>query len=116
MSCTALLAALPAELAAGTSRRPVLPASGRTAAWGDPPITLRCGVPVGDQKDQPFGADGVLWAVHDTGAGQRWTTTDRAVNIAIDIPDRYEAQAEIIIRLSPAIKATLPAPQAAPGG
>ena len=115
-ACTALLARLPAELAPDARRRPVTPDSGRTAAWGAPPITLQCGVPVGSLQDQPFGADGVTWAIHDIGAAQRWTTSDRGVNISLDIPDHYDAQAELIIGLSPAIKATLPTPKPAPGG
>ena len=115
-ACAALLAKLPAELAPGVRRRPVTPAAGRTAAWGAPPITLQCGVGVGNLADTPFGTDGVMWAIHDFGAGQRWTTTGLGVNITLDIPDRYGAQAELIIRLSPAIKATLPAPKPAPGG
>ena len=115
-ACAALLAKLPAELAPGVRRRPVTPDAGRTAAWGAPAITLQCGVEVGSLNDQPFGADGVTWAIHDIGAGQRWTTTGLGVNITLDIPDRYDAQAELIIGLSPAIKATLPTPRPAPGG
>lgn len=115
-ACAALLAKLPAELAPGVRRRPVTPEAGRTAAWGAPAITLQCGVPVGNLADDPFGTDGVMWAIHDIGAGQRWTTTALGVNIALDIPDHYDAQAELVIGLAPAIKATLPAPKPAPGG
>ncbi len=114
-ACAALLAKLPTELAPGVRRRPVTPETGRTAAWGVPSITLQCGVGVGSLADQPFGADGVIWAIHDVGAGQRWTTTGLGVNITLDLPDHYDAQAELIIGLSPAIKATLPTPLPAPG-
>ena len=115
-ACAALLAKLPAELAPGVRRRPVTPDTGRTAAWGAPAITLQCGVEVGSLKDLPFGADGVMWAIHGIDAGRRWTTTGLGVNLTLDIPERYEAQAELVIGLSFAIKATLPTPQPAPGG
>jgi hypothetical protein len=45
-ACAALIASLPDELDTGVRRRPVTGDDTRTAAWGDPPITLRCGVPL----------------------------------------------------------------------
>jgi hypothetical protein len=42
-----------------------------------------------------------------------WTTADRAVNVALDIPTSYE-QAYLVQALVPALK-RLPAPAAAPG-
>ena len=109
--CGALLAALPATLG-GTSlgatspdpvaRRPVTAPGG--AAWGDPPITLRCGVPAGAVLDEPYVLDGVRWAVHDDGAVNRWTTLGRRTEVRVLIPDAYDAQGELLIALSPALR------------
>ncbi len=50
--CTRLVAALPDEVD-GEPSRPVTPDEGVTAAWGDPAITVRCGVvePTGLRPD-----------------------------------------------------------------
>ena len=106
-ACRSLTTALPATLRADLPRRETRPASGTTAAWGSPAITLRCGVPTGSPLDEPYAFNDVHWAMHDIGAGRRWTTTDRRVNIAIEVPDRYDSQAELLAGLAALIKRTL---------
>ncbi|TAL21395.1 MAG: DUF3515 family protein, partial [Frankiales bacterium] len=86
-ACAALVAALPVEVDPGVRRRPVTGDDALTAAWGDPPVTLACGVPDPDRPDEPVTVNGVGWSVRDIGAGYRWTTRDLAVNVAVDIPD-----------------------------
>ena len=101
--CAALIAALPASLGEKIPARRVRPSSGSTAAWGSPPITLRCGVPRGSIRDDRYVFDSVAWLVHDDGATHRWTTADRRVPVEVVIPDAYDAQAELLITLSPAL-------------
>ncbi len=115
-ACTRLIAALPATLGPDIARRPVTGDVTRTAAWGDPPITLVCGVGRPDQNVPPLTVDGVPWVVTDTGPGQLWTTRNRSVNVAVDINDAYPGQGEIIVRLAAPVLASLPGPEALPGG
>jgi Protein of unknown function (DUF3515) len=112
-ACTALTAALPEELDKGVRRRAVTGDASRTAAWGDPAVTLQCGVPLPDQTATPIVIDGLPF-VTDKGAGHvLWTTADRAVNVTLDLPTSYE-QAYLVQALVPALK-KLPAPAGAPG-
>ena len=107
-ACRALVAALPEEVDPGVTRRPVSGDAGRTAAWGDPPVTLTCGVPAPDRPEEPVVVNGVAWSVRDIGAGFRWTTRDREVLVAVDVPDAYENGAEIVNPLSGPVASAFP--------
>ena len=95
-------------------RRPVTGDATRTAAWGDPPITLRCGVALPDQTLEPIIIDGLKLVTTKAAGVVTWTTFDRAVNVAIAVPTSYEEQVYDVQPLVPALK-KLPAPEAAPG-
>jgi hypothetical protein len=103
LRCRALKAALPAQLAQGVSSRAAEPESDTTAAWGDPAIALRCGVPRGSDRDDPYTFNGVTWAMHDTGASRTWTTTAQQVNVSVQVPDAYSSQAELVGTVSYAV-------------
>ena len=113
--CAALVAALPQTLGPGLDRRPVTGDAARTAAWGDPPVTLVCGAPpAGDPgvDGEPFdvgppGGAIVRFLQDDVGAANVFTTRDRAVPVAITVPDSADAQA--VVPLLPAVLAELPA-------
>ena len=108
LSCTDLEGQLPAELAAGVRKRPAVPESATTTAYGtDPAIELRCGVAAGSPADEPYEFDGVRWAMHDTGASRTWTTRGLKVNLAVEIPDHFEAQAELLGAMAKAITSSL---------
>jgi hypothetical protein len=113
-SCRALLAAIPDELDAGVRRRPVTGDATRTAAWGDPAVTLQCGVPLGDQTRTPLRIDDFPLVTDERGKAVTYTTVDRAVNVAIRVPKSYESQVYLLLPLVAALK-TLPATDAAPG-
>jgi hypothetical protein len=112
-TCARLFEALPDEVDPGVTRRPVRGDETLTAAWGDPPVTLTCGVPEPDRPEEPVVINGVAWSVRDIGAGFRWTTRSRAVHVAVDIPSRYENGAEIVNPLSGPVASAVPttAPQ-----
>jgi len=101
---------LPTELDPGIGRRPVRPETGRTAAWGDPAVILTCGVATGSARDDPFITNGVRWAIHDVGAGQRWTTVGRSTNVQLVIPDAYDNQSSLVIGLAAPITKALRGP------
>jgi hypothetical protein len=82
--CTSLLAALPDQVLEST-RRPTDPGV-LTAAWGDPPITLRCGVaaPPGlTASSECLEVNGVGWFDEPAEGGVLFTTVGRAVFVEV---------------------------------
>jgi hypothetical protein len=92
-------------------RRKTSPTADTVAAWGDPPVVLRCGValPPGlTATSQLSGVNEVDWYV-DEQAGQRvWTTFARIANVEVTIPDSHDPSVGPIVDLAAAIKATDP--------
>lgn len=108
LSCTDLKGQLPRELAAGVRQRQTVPDSNTTTAYGtDPAISVRCGVAPGSAADEPYEFDKVRWAMHDTGASRTWTTRGLKVNLAVVIPDHFDAQAELLAAMATAITSAL---------
>ena len=96
LTCRSLKGLLPKEIAAGVALRAATPLSDSSSAYGDPAIAVRCGVKAGSELDEPYEFDGVRWAMHDTGATRTWTTKGLGVNVAVEIPDAYDGQAEML--------------------
>ena len=107
LACRRLKLDLPKQIARAVSQRRTTPVSDTTAAWGTPPITLRCGVPAGSDLDDPYVFNDVRWALHDSGGSRQWTTLGRTVNVVVEVPDAYSSQAELIGGLAAAVKADL---------
>jgi hypothetical protein len=113
-ACRALIRALP-DSVADQRRRPVDDDDGYAAAWGDPAIVLRCGVP------KPRGFDkfatcqvtnGVGWFIPDSQIqGDRvdvlMTTVDRRQNVEVAIPSDYFPPATAMVDLAAAVKRTI---------
>lgn len=115
VACSQLTAALPTEIDPGITRRPVTGDPARTAAWGDPPVTLECGVPAPERPDPPVVVNGVRWSIRDTGPGFRWTTSGRTVYVAVTIAKSYPNGAELVLPLSDPVTSALPVdPNASP--
>jgi len=110
--CAALTKAVPRSVDNET-RRGTSPSSPLTAAWGDPAITLRCGVPEpeilrpGSKTYDPTAEEGyfngVAWLIEKTGDGYRFTAAQRAVYVEVDVPNAYNPQTSAVIDLSPAV-------------
>jgi hypothetical protein len=107
-ACARLIAARPHALAPGDHPRPVWGDAGRPAAWGHPPIRLRCGVPQPDPALEPIEIDGFKLVTQKSGKLVTWTTFDRAVAVAIEVPTAYEEQVYDVQPLVATLK-TLPA-------
>ena len=45
--------------------------------------------------------------MHDTGASRTWTTRGLKVNVAVEIPDHFDAQAELLGAMAKAITSSL---------
>jgi hypothetical protein len=99
--CNRLEAALPDHLD-GADRRPTEPESPLTAAWGDPALDLRCGVPrpagLGPTSEV-IEVEGVEWFLVESAAGYAFTTVGRVANVELTVPaevDRSEATAPLV--------------------
>jgi Protein of unknown function (DUF3515) len=111
-ACAALLDALP-EVVSDAVRRDVEPASDHAAAWGDPPVVLRCGIALpGEYRPdtQLLDVDGVGWFPVDGQGGTFFTATDREPYVEVAVPDDYAPEAVVLADLAAAINATIPAP------
>jgi hypothetical protein len=117
VGCSRLHAGLPSSLA-GRDARDVTPASRRTAAWGSPAVTLRCGVerPAGlGKQSQLVVVDGVGWYLRSDDPPFVFTAVDRVSYVEVRVPrgvPRSEATAPLA-DLASSLKRALP-PRAAP--
>ena len=89
VGCAALDAALPASLD-GHLRRDLAAGEPGVAAWGDPPIVLRCGIGDPDRLDcsSPLTVyNGVAWfSVSESGA-TTYVAVDRSSRVALTLDD-----------------------------
>lgn len=117
VACRALLAKLPGRLLGPA--RPVRatppqakPIAERAAAWGDPAITLRCGVarPAAlTPTAQLFGVNGVEWVAAEAKNSVVWTTASLGVFVEVTVPKVYKdkASTEILLPLADPITQTI---------
>lgn len=107
-SCEALVKALPDRVLDG-ERRTTEPASPLTAAYGDPPIEITCGVaPPADMaqsQSQCFEVNGVGWFAKEVGNGVIFTTIGRKVYLEIAVPAKYKPEANALTDVSDAVQA-----------
>ncbi|MVA75648.1 DUF3515 family protein [Auraticoccus sp. F435] len=106
--CTQLVADLPAAVAGQTARDVTGPATGKlTAAWGTPPITLRCGVaePAAlEPTSQCFEVEGVGWFAEPATDGYLFTTIGRTAFVEVGVPSRYAPEADVLVELAPLVR------------
>ncbi|MGH8867564.1 MAG: DUF3515 domain-containing protein [Actinomycetes bacterium] len=110
-ACTRLIRSLPQELD-GERQRDTKPASEYTAAWGDPPVVLRCGVPrpAGLQPTSTlFSVNRVDWfpVEHDDGSAT-FTTTDRVADVELAVPEDQQPGANYLVDLAVPLDDTVP--------
>lgn len=82
------------------------PRSSFTAAWGDPSIVVRCGVPVPaalEPTSQLVTVDGIDWLPEQLERGYLFTTVGRELNIEVTVPDEYAPEADALVDISPAV-------------
>jgi len=114
-SCPRFLAALPLRLA-DLAARPVDSPSPYVAAWGEPPVLLRCGVarPPGFAVGaQTIVVNGVTWFPQPRANRTVWTAVDRPVYIEVSVPTGF-ASGPVAV-LSTQVAATLRAQPPRPG-
>lgn len=106
--CTALVAALP-NTVDGQERRDTTPPSGLTAAWGDPPILLTCGVatpPIASDGAPCYEVNGVGWYADEQPGNDTvvFTTVGRAFNVEVTVGSEHAPQADALVDLAAPIK------------
>jgi hypothetical protein len=113
--CARLAAALPDSLD-GHARRKTTPRSVTTAAWGDPPIVMRCGVgvpaaysPVSEQ----YVINGVAWLPERLTKGFLFTTVGRVPGVELAVPDHYQPEINPLTDLATVVGRQIP-PAAGP--
>ena len=108
-ACTELLGDLP-EVVSDAVIRDVEPADLPAAAWGQPPIVLRCGVglPPEYRPDAILTElDGVAWLPAEGVGGTFFATVDRDPIVEVAVPDEYDP-ATVLGDLGPSIARHLP--------
>jgi hypothetical protein len=119
--CAALKAALPATLDQEKTRG-TSPDSATAAAWGDPAIVLRCGVPIPAVLNPHAAAydplmdnhdveevNGVCWTSEPIGGGGfRYTTVKQQTYVEVTLPGAYAHRQSPIGSLSGPIQKTDP--------
>ncbi|TGB15759.1 DUF3515 domain-containing protein [Streptomyces palmae] len=115
--CRALHRELPRRVD-GLARRQTDPVSDSTAAWGDPTVELRCGVPEPriltpgseDYTAAPDSAEinGVQWLIEEQGDHYRFTTVLRRTNVEVTVDRSSVPATDALVDLAGAIKKTVP--------
>lgn len=107
--CRDLISHTP-DVVDGQHRREIAHPSPYTAAWGDPAITLSCGVakPRGlNAASECFEVNGVGWFSEQQADGYRFTTIGRKAYAQVVVPKKY-VPSDPLVDLSKAISAHLP--------
>ena len=109
-ACESLVEALPDEVSDQSSRD----TSGNPlgAAWGDPPIVLRCGVGTPKGYDKFAGCqtvNGLDWfvptaTIEDQDADVVLTTIGRTPAVEVTVPASYRPPDAVMVDVAPAIK------------
>ncbi|MPZ60112.1 MAG: DUF3515 family protein [Propionibacteriales bacterium] len=108
--CADLLDALP-ERVEGQDRRDVDPPEASAAAWGDPAIVLRCGVPRPEglrRTSACYEVNQVGWFEQSGDSGHRFTTIGRASYVEVFVPYDYQPAAGVLVDVAAAVKAAVP--------
>ncbi|MDQ3988539.1 MAG: DUF3515 domain-containing protein [Actinomycetota bacterium] len=116
--CTALVAALPEDIETGENdagtgqldRRPIAdPAPAGTAAWGDPPVVLRCGLGRPAEltvSSRLLAVSGVQFLEIPGPGATSWVVVDRPVYVALTLPTGSGSAA--LQQVAAAVRRTLP--------
>jgi hypothetical protein len=107
--CRALTSQLPADVR-GLPQRKVTGGAEQNAAYGEPPITLSCGVPAATfpPTDDVYRLNQVCWHAAPGGGGTVWTTVDREVPVRVVVPTGYEPAGQWTIAFSNPVAASVP--------
>ena len=109
-ACDAWSDALPSTLVDQIVRE-THPDSPLVAAYGDPPIVLRCGVARPEALEptsQLVSVNGVDWFAEPLSNGYLFTTVGRVADVEVAVPADYAPEAGPLVELSDVVTSTLP--------
>lgn len=109
--CRAFTEELPADLPTVGERREATPDSPFTAAYGDPPVAVRCGVAEPTSLSPTsllVTIDDLDWLPEQLTAGWRMTSVGRAANVEITVPVEQGPAPAVASDLGPVVVATIP--------
>jgi hypothetical protein len=111
--CRTFIEALPTAVR-DRPRRDVTAGPAQNAAYGQPPLTVACGLPIPSYAADTILAvvSGVCWYVED----ERWTTVDRTVPVTVNVPRSYGPGGQWVVDLAMPIIRTLPVRATVPFG
>lgn len=108
-TCHSLSTTLPLQVA-DQDKRKVAEAPDLTAAWGDPPIFLRCGV-AKPKSLEPTSSlitvNGIDWFAEELTAGWRFTSMNTSVFVEVTVPNKYTPEANALVDLSESLKSLI---------
>lgn len=116
--CRGLIAQLPGTIR-DAKRRPVTAGPEQNAAYGQPPLTVACGVaaPKVARTATVYQLSGVCYlATKRPGGTSVWTTVDRTVPVAITVPGSYSGAGQWAAEFSDSIAGSVPSADSAPSG
>ncbi|HVF04597.1 MAG TPA: DUF3515 domain-containing protein [Frankiaceae bacterium] len=106
-ACERFARALPDHLGEDLPRRETEPADPHVAAYGEPPVVIRCGAPTTrdyEQGDPLYDVNGVDWFPEERGDVVVWSLPRAFVNVEVTIPRRWSG--DRLARLADAVRAT----------
>jgi Protein of unknown function (DUF3515) len=105
--CRALLSKLPDHFG-DLARRAVTAGAEQNAAYGEPPVTVACGVagPTPPDGAQYFQIEGPCWYQDDADGKRRWSLQGREVPVLVTAPSGFLGQD--LVDLAKPIKETIP--------
>ncbi|BCL16187.1 DUF3515 family protein [Micromonospora sagamiensis] len=106
--CRALLAKLPSTVRE-LPQRPVTAGPEQNAAYGDPALTVSCGVPEPaiPATDTVWVVEQVCWHASEQSDVTVLTTVDREAAVRVTVPKRYEQPLQWVSPISEAIVASI---------
>lgn len=106
--CRAVLARLPTEVN-GLPQRSVTAGPEQNAAYGEPPVTVACGVPAVEYEptEELLRLGPVCWQARQLDGGSRWTTLDREVPVQVWVPDAYGSPSQQVVDVSNTVALTV---------
>ena len=106
-ACERFAKSLPGDLGDDLPRRATEPAGPHVAAYGDPPVVVRCGAPASAAYEpgaQLFDVNGVDWFPEQRGDTVVWSLPRAFVNVEVTIPRRWSG--DRLAHLTAAVNAT----------
>jgi Protein of unknown function (DUF3515) len=115
--CRGFIAQLPGTVR-DLNRRPVSAGPELNAAYGQPPIVVRCGVPAASFPPTAtlYTLSGVCFYAAKQDAETVWTTVDRQVPVAVTVPNSYSGAGQWVTEFSDDIAGAVPSLDKLPAG